>query len=155
MTKPKNGLLFQGISPGCVNKIKLVQNLKRFASKFKEALTQSLTVYGLDQLLRYADRHSMRNSLELELPFLDHKLVEFTLGLPEEYLIKNAWRKYLLRGVNTNSLLHSTNRIKNRFAFFMPQEQFLKEDLINQKLRISKTKNLREWVISAVNPRLQ
>jgi asparagine synthase (glutamine-hydrolysing) len=42
-----------------------------------------LTGYMRRMLLRDADQMSMAVSLELRVPFLDHELVEFVLGLPE------------------------------------------------------------------------
>lgn len=43
-----------------------------------------LTGYMRRMLLRDADQMSMAVSLELRVPFLDHELVEYVLGLPEE-----------------------------------------------------------------------
>jgi asparagine synthase (glutamine-hydrolysing) len=42
-----------------------------------------LTGYMRRMLLRDADQMSMAVSLELRVPFLDHELVEYALGLPE------------------------------------------------------------------------
>jgi asparagine synthase (glutamine-hydrolysing) len=42
-----------------------------------------LTGYTRRMLLRDADQMSMAVSLELRVPFLDHELVEYVLGLPE------------------------------------------------------------------------
>jgi len=40
---------------------------------------------------------SFRNEREIRLPFLDHELVEHALTIPEEYKVKDEYRKYVLR----------------------------------------------------------
>ena len=40
---------------------------------------------------------SFRNGREIRLPFLDHELVEHALTIPEEYKVKDDYRKYVLR----------------------------------------------------------
>lgn len=40
---------------------------------------------------------AMRNRAELRLPFLDHDLVEHALTLPDEYKVKDGYRKYVVR----------------------------------------------------------
>ncbi|MFB6100047.1 MAG: diphthine--ammonia ligase [Candidatus Nanohalobium sp.] len=40
---------------------------------------------------------SFRNGREIRLPFLDHELVENALTIPEEYKVKDDYRKYVLR----------------------------------------------------------
>jgi asparagine synthase (glutamine-hydrolysing) len=54
-------------------------------------------VYGLDELLRLADRNSMAHSVEVRLPFLQHQLVEFLFTLPPHFKIHRGWTKWLLR----------------------------------------------------------
>jgi asparagine synthase (glutamine-hydrolysing) len=51
----------------------------------------------LQDLLRYADRNSMAFSREVRLPFLDHRLVEFSLSLPSAMLLGGGWTKRVLR----------------------------------------------------------
>ncbi len=56
-----------------------------------------LTRLGLPALLRYEDKNSMAHSVEARVPFLDHRLVEFALGLPTERKIRRSESKVVLR----------------------------------------------------------
>lgn len=40
---------------------------------------------------------SFRNGYELRVPFLDHNLVEHALTIPEDYKVRDGYRKYVLR----------------------------------------------------------
>jgi asparagine synthase (glutamine-hydrolysing) len=52
----------------------------------------------LQELLMKQDQMSMAASIESRVPFLDHKLVEFTARLPERLKIRRGWNtKYILR----------------------------------------------------------
>jgi len=51
----------------------------------------------LHELLMKQDQMSMAASVESRVPFLDHKLVEFTCRLPERLKLRGATTKYILR----------------------------------------------------------
>jgi len=51
----------------------------------------------VDDMLHYFDRASMAHSLEVRVPFLDHKLVEHCATIPDELKVHKLTRKYLLR----------------------------------------------------------
>jgi asparagine synthase (glutamine-hydrolysing) len=51
----------------------------------------------LHELLMKQDQMSMAASVESRVPFLDHKLVEFTSSLPEKLKLHRATTKYVLR----------------------------------------------------------
>jgi asparagine synthase (glutamine-hydrolysing) len=48
-----------------------------------------------DDLLMVADKTSMANSLEVRVPFLDYRLIEFIESLPPELKLKGMTGKYL------------------------------------------------------------
>jgi asparagine synthase (glutamine-hydrolysing) len=51
----------------------------------------------LHELLMKQDQMSMATSIESRVPFLDHKLVEFTSSLPERLKLRGWTTKYVLR----------------------------------------------------------
>jgi asparagine synthase (glutamine-hydrolysing) len=50
-----------------------------------------------DDLLIKADKMTMATSLELRVPFLDHKLLEFAAALPPEFKVKGRTTKRVLK----------------------------------------------------------
>jgi asparagine synthase (glutamine-hydrolysing) len=66
-----------------------------------------IMVYLPNDVLVKVDRMSMRNSLEVRSPFLDHKVVEFALRLPSELKLKGTKGKYMLRALAEQRLPHS------------------------------------------------
>jgi asparagine synthase (glutamine-hydrolysing) len=50
-----------------------------------------------DDLLIKADRMTMANSIELRVPFLDHKILEFAARLPRNQKVRGWGMKYLLK----------------------------------------------------------
>jgi asparagine synthase (glutamine-hydrolysing) len=81
-----------------------------------------------DDLLLKADKMTMANGLELRVPFLDHKLVEFAATLPRDLKLKGSTGKHLLReamqGVLPPQII---NRPKKGFP--VPTESWLRGEL--------------------------
>jgi asparagine synthase (glutamine-hydrolysing) len=66
------------------------------ASLLDRLLYADIKTY-LHELLMKQDQMSMATSIESRVPFLDHKLVEFTSGLPERLKLRGWTTKYVLR----------------------------------------------------------
>ena len=70
----------------------------------------------LQELLMKQDQMSMATSVESRVPFLDHKLVEFSCGLPERLKLRGGTTKYILRQAMKDVLPPSIlNRAKMGF----------------------------------------
>jgi asparagine synthase (glutamine-hydrolysing) len=67
------------------------------ADPLSKMLNFDTKTWLVDDLLIKADRMSMASSLELRVPFLDYRLVEFAAAMPSKYKINNGEGKYLLK----------------------------------------------------------
>ncbi len=56
-----------------------------------------LTRSNLQMLLHWEDRNSMAHSIEARVPFLDHELVEFVIGLPGDFKVSRGVTKRVFR----------------------------------------------------------
>jgi asparagine synthase (glutamine-hydrolysing) len=65
------------------------------ALKMARYLDQHISLDG--DMLAKVDRASMLCSLECRAPFLDHRLMEFTNRLPDDFLIKGNNKKRILK----------------------------------------------------------
>jgi asparagine synthase (glutamine-hydrolysing) len=73
----------------------------------------------LHELLMKQDQMSMAASIESRVPFLDHKLVEFTAGLPERMKLRGMTTKYILRE-SMKGLLPDTILTRSKMGFPVP-----------------------------------
>lgn len=94
----------------------------------RAAMYFDIVSYMTNDLLVLADRTSMANSLEVRVPFLDHKLVEFMFQLPNSFKIRGLQKKYLLKkafkGILPDSILFRKKR-----GFSTPLSVWLRKDL--------------------------
>lgn len=103
--------------------------------------------FGLEELLRYADRNSMAHSREVRLPFLDHKLVEFVFSLPSTYKIKNGFTKHLLRTCMDSYLPKEIVWRRDKVGFEPPQRLWMSTPLIQEKIHFSRERLVEEGIL--------
>ena len=94
--------------------------------RLKARLRESLTVGGLQPLLRHGDRNSMHFSVESRVPFLDRSLADSVLSFPEGMLMDGAGTtksilRQALRGLVPDSVLARRDKI----GFETPEEDWL------------------------------
>jgi len=100
----------------------------RAMDKFTQVSWLELRSYMVNTLLRDTDAMSMRNSLEVRVPFLDTPLVEYVLGLPESIKRRYGRPKALLIEALGNLLPEEiVNQPKRTFTF--PWEHWMRGKL--------------------------
>lgn len=86
-----------------------------------------LSTYLQNVLLRDTDQMSMAHALEVRVPFLDHHLVEYVLGVKDEFKIPLTPKKLLVDSLGDLIPSEIVNRPKMGFTF--PWENWMKNEL--------------------------
>jgi asparagine synthase (glutamine-hydrolysing) len=96
----------------------------RFASVSALAYAQ-VTHSNLQMMLRCADRSAMAHSVESRVPFLDHRVVEFALGLPDAFKIGGGVTKRVLRGAMSGVLPDRIRDRVDKIGFETPESSWM------------------------------
>lgn len=84
-----------------------------------------VTRFSLPTLLRYEDRNSMGNSVESRLPFMDHRVVELGLALPERLKLGNGFGKLILRRIMKGKVPESIRLNRDKRGFDVNQQEWI------------------------------
>jgi len=82
----------------------------------------------VDDLLLKADKMTMANSIELRVPFLDHKVLEFAASLPGDYKVRGFATKSLAKRALAHRLPEPILK-RRKVGFPVPYESWLRKDL--------------------------
>ena len=95
-----------------------------------------LFVSSLPYQMHSADRNSMCHSIEARLPFLDHRLVEFTYSLPDTQKIKDGLSKVVMREALHDILPEKIRNRKTKLGFPAPEKSWMavNADWVNQEI---------------------
>ncbi|WP_407496733.1 asparagine synthase (glutamine-hydrolyzing) [Pseudooceanicola sp. MF1-13] len=85
--------------------------------------------YSVPYLCHYEDRMSMAWSREVRSPFLDYRVVEMGLRMPERLKLSRGWTKYVLRKAFERDLPQSITWRKDKKGFVNPQDDWLRGKL--------------------------
>ncbi len=86
-----------------------------------------LDSYLQDVLLRDTDQMSMAHALEVRVPFLDHELVEFVLGVPDHQKYPHTPKKLLVDSLG--DLLPKEIVDRPKMGFTLPWELWMRKEL--------------------------
>lgn len=92
------------------------------------AMLADLGTYLTGDLLTLADRVSMRHSLEVRVPFLDHPLVELMAAVPDALKVHGSSKKVLMREA-FRGLLPASILDRRKVGFSVPLALWLRTDL--------------------------
>lgn len=103
-------------------------NCKRNLSAIEEQSVFDIKHYLKDDLLVKVDRASMQSALEVRVPLLDHRIVEFALNIDKKLKLNNGIQKYLLKEILYD---YVPNKLFDRpkWGFSIPLEKWLKTEL--------------------------
>ncbi|WP_299121217.1 asparagine synthase (glutamine-hydrolyzing) [uncultured Winogradskyella sp.] len=108
---------------------------KKFNEKFKGDIINQVCNTDIQMFmnglnLTYTDRASMAASVEVRVPFIDKKVIEFAMSIPGKFKFKNNQTKYVLK---------------------KSAEKFLNKDIIYRK-KASFGAPIRSWISNELKP---
>jgi asparagine synthase (glutamine-hydrolysing) len=130
-------------------------DLNSIQSKFPDNMSarsiEEWKYYSQPVLLRDSDQYSMAVGLELRSPFMDQKLVDFALSLPNQLKVGNKSKHLLIEAFK--DLLPTSVYNRPKQGFTLPWEVWMRNELSNfcsQRIqsfskRIDQPKLISEW----------
>ncbi len=114
------------------NSDNFIKNIIKKSTTDKEHILSRVSLFEMQTymqnvLLRDADQMSMAVALEVRVPFLDYKLVEFALSVKDEYKYPHTQKKLLVDSLGDLLPDNIVNRPK--MGFVLPWKDWIKEDL--------------------------
>ncbi len=96
------------------------------ATSVEKLSRAQLLATSLPMLLHWEDRDSMAHSVEARVPFLDYRLVELVLGLPDTFKLKGATTKVVLREAMRGVLPEPIRTRTDKIGFATAEEQWVR-----------------------------
>jgi len=88
-----------------------------------------VTRLSIPTLLRYEDRNSMANSIESRLPFMDYRVIELALSLPDDMKIKFGYGKWVVRQAMKSLLPNEIRLARSKRGFDARDAFWIKQGL--------------------------
>lgn len=85
--------------------------------------------YKLEHLLKWEDKNSMRFSVEARVPFLDHRIVERAINLPNEMYINRGVTKTILREATKGIIPEKIRNRQDKMGFSTPEAEWFRKDV--------------------------
>lgn len=123
------------------NFLKQVENKKeevpeQIKGHLNKKLYQSLTYESLPNILHNVDSNSMTFSVEVRCPFLDYRIVEFSIALDARYKLRRQWTKWIMRKALKDYLPKKVLYRTNKMGFPAPFARWIKEDKSGELLEL-------------------
>ena len=130
---------------------------KPLATRLNDILYYNTCQYGLEDLLRYADRNSMAHGREVRLPFLSHELVQFVFSLPSNYKINKGFTKWILRMSMQENLPHTIVWRKDKVGFEPPQKSWMANKQLQDAIQEARRTLVQQSILkpSVLNKKIQ
>ncbi len=129
-------LRYSSINPGFNRKNDIQQHFREALKFIDNGVERELQSYILRDLryyviplLRRTDRMSMAAGIEMRIPYLDNRLVDFAVNLPLRYKVRPTETKYLLKKV-AERYLPQEIVYRSKKGFPMPVEKWFETETL-------------------------
>ncbi len=114
-----------------------------FADHLSNALYRDTMFTKLPRVMRFNDHVSMASGLELRVPYLDHRIVEYAFSLPSRWKLRDGYTKVLLREA-MKGVVPDELRLRQKRPQSSPQTTWYKNELRDDVAREFRSVAFRE-----------
>jgi asparagine synthase (glutamine-hydrolysing) len=93
---------------------------------FRHQLAYGMLYSSIPVQLHSADRSAMAFGVETRFPFLDHRVVDWSITLPDRLLVHDGWQKYILRKAAAGLIPERVRWRVDKVGFAAPQDRWLR-----------------------------
>ncbi|MDP2388231.1 MAG: asparagine synthase (glutamine-hydrolyzing) [Bacteroidota bacterium] len=126
-----------------VNELKTAYLKNELKEEFYTSLSYMMAIdyqtYLTDDIMQKVDRASMSVSLEAREPYLDHRLIEWSARLPDQYKYNRGVKKFILKEI-VHSHIPKDLMERPKMGFAIPINDWLKNEL-KEKIRYYLSEN--------------
>ncbi len=115
---------------------------KKFQSNLLSAQYTDIFHHNLPRVLRYADRGSMAVGRETRVPFLDHRIVEFSFSTSAQARVNGVTQRYFMREAAKNLLPNNILKQPKR-SIVDPQRSWMQKELHDWIMDIFNSKSFK------------
>ncbi len=120
-----DGMSTSAIAQDLIRSVYSLVKTKKIGQVVSQGLSfwQKGQLFGsaLPEYLRYEDRNSMAASIESRLPFLDYRLAEFAMTIPDSFKVERGVRKRLMRSALSDIVPQVIVADRVKKGFISPQ----------------------------------
>jgi asparagine synthase (glutamine-hydrolysing) len=109
---------------------------------------RDVTAASLPTLLRFEDSNSMGNSIESRLPFVDYRVVEYGVALPEALKLRGGYGKWIVRRAVAGKIPEAIRTARYKRGFDVQQDRWIDEGLgaFVRKMLHDQLGTIQEWL---------
>lgn len=111
------------------------QYQEKCSSKLNTKLCNDVLHVNIPNLLHNEDSNSMAFSIETRVPFLDYRIVEFSIALNGKFKIKDYWTKWIVRKACNEYLPQEIVKRKSKMGFPAPFARWLRNGRGKEEVR--------------------
>jgi asparagine synthase (glutamine-hydrolysing) len=115
-----------------------------------QVLLNDFFIYSLPSFLRDFDRSSMMHSVEVRMPFMDYRLVEFCFSLPFEHKLAFGYTKRILRDAVRNIVPETIVNRTYKVGISSPLEDWFNGELKSKIIELLKSKQF-QVILSSIS----
>lgn len=105
-----------------------------YKDDFYKLMFLNFKLFLPEDYLVKVDRMSMAHSLEARVPFIDHRLVEFSIGIDKNIKMEGMERKSILRNTIGKKMLPPSLLKASKKGFRVPLVEWFKDDSMKDRL---------------------